>query len=413
VIIYQTPTYAGNLLTLVWPGGTTNTNTYRPRVTSDNANYPTASSWLFIIASRDTLTAANTHKIGEKFVKCTNPFTVNPTFTYKNNALAFDQNYGGAGTFYNGADHCDIAYFTNGGNDSLIFLESNLPDTTAIYLYKSSESPEATASSLSFTYLNSGLGNFLQKQFARVVSNGNSTIMIAYRCNFSNSGDWDIRYAKSTLGGVQSAGWTNGYIDGIGSTVTYPYQPDLFGLRGTSSFKCTYTYFNTGIDSAMIISAPNGTWANNPTRVSLNGVDVSISASPHACFRFVNNDSCFADWSEYSASNVWAATGCTGTIVTGVNHNGNEIPKTYSLSQNYPNPFNPNTNIKFSIPKNSFVKLVVFDVTGQEVASIVNEQLNAGNYSYNFDASNIATGVYFYKIQADGFSDVKKMMLIK
>ena len=414
VLIYQTPTYAGNFITLVWPGGTTNINSYGPRITSDNANYSTGSSYLFIIAARDTLNVASSqHKIGEKFVKCTSPFTVSPTFTYKNNAFGWDQNYGGTGTFYSGADHTDIAYYQNGSSDSLIVLESNLPDTTSIYLYKSDESPELVASNLSYTYLNGGGNPYLQKQYARVTCNGNANIMIAYRCNFSNSGDWDIRYANSTLGGVQSAGWTNGYIDGYGSTTTVPYQPDLFGLRGTSSFKCTYTYYNSGLDSAMIVSCPNGTWSTTITRVNLTGQDISISASPHACFRYVNNDSCFAVYSNYAATNVWAAAGCTGSQVTGITQIGNVIPKVYSLAQNYPNPFNPTTNIKFNIPVSGDVKLAVYDLLGNQVAMLVNGRIEAGVHEVNFDASNIASGVYFYKLEANGFNDVKKMMLIK
>ena len=110
---------------------------------------------------------------------------------------------------------------------------------------------------------------------------------------------------------------------------------------------------------------------------------------------------------------VWVSKGCSGGTLTGINHNNNEIPKTYSLSQNYPNPFNPTTNIKFSIPKNSVVKLTIYDLTGRVVETLVDGQLNAGNYAYDFDASNIASGVYFYKLQSDNFTDVKKMMLIK
>ncbi len=413
VLIYQTPTYAGNFLTLVWPGGTGNTNTYRPRVTSDNSNYPTTSSYLFILAARDTLNVAtNQHIIGEKFVKCISPFTVNPTFTYKSNPFGYNLNYGGVGTYYAGADHCDIAYYQNGGSDSLIVLESDVPDTTAIYLYRSDESPELVGGSLYYTFLNSNLGSFQQKQYARVTCNGNSNIMIAYRCNFNNSGDWDIRYANSTAGGLASSNWSNGYIDGYGSTTTVPYQPDIFGLRSTSSFKCTYTYYNSGLDSAMMVSAPNGTWGS-AYRMNLTGNDVSISASPHACFRFVSNDSCFADWSEYSANNVWSAAGCTGSQLTGINNQGNVIPKTYSLAQNYPNPFNPSTSIKFNIPQSGNVKLAVYDLLGNVVATLVNGRIEAGVHEISFDASNIASGVYFYKIEANGFSDVKKMMLIK
>ncbi|MEO8210556.1 MAG: T9SS type A sorting domain-containing protein [bacterium] len=90
-----------------------------------------------------------------------------------------------------------------------------------------------------------------------------------------------------------------------------------------------------------------------------------------------------------------------------------ELPAEYNLSQNYPNPFNPTTNIKFDIPNTSNVKLAVYDLTGKEVAAIVNQELQPGRYEYKFDGSNLASGMYFYKITAGSFSVVKKMALIK
>jgi hypothetical protein len=91
----------------------------------------------------------------------------------------------------------------------------------------------------------------------------------------------------------------------------------------------------------------------------------------------------------------------------------NIIPKEYSLSQNYPNPFNPVTNIKYQLPKDGFVTLKIYDITGREIAKLVNEQKPAGNYTVAFNGSNFASGVYFYRIQAGDFVQVKKMVLIK
>ena len=90
-----------------------------------------------------------------------------------------------------------------------------------------------------------------------------------------------------------------------------------------------------------------------------------------------------------------------------------EVPDGFSLSQNYPNPFNPITNIEFSVPKTGIVKLTVFDILGREIALLVNENLNTGTYKADFDASNLPNGVYFYKMQTENFTDVKKMILIK
>jgi hypothetical protein len=89
------------------------------------------------------------------------------------------------------------------------------------------------------------------------------------------------------------------------------------------------------------------------------------------------------------------------------------MPSSYSLSQNYPNPFNPTTNVKFSILNSGDVKIVVYDVQGREVQTLVNERLNAGTYEVKFDGSSLNSGVYFYRLTTEGFTETKKMLLIK
>lgn len=89
------------------------------------------------------------------------------------------------------------------------------------------------------------------------------------------------------------------------------------------------------------------------------------------------------------------------------------IAKEYNLSRNYPNPFNPSTNIKFSIPKSDIVTLKVYNVLGQEVATLINRELAAGSYKVDFNASQLSSGVYFYTIKTGSFTATKKMMLLK
>ncbi|MDZ7623864.1 MAG: T9SS type A sorting domain-containing protein [Ignavibacteriaceae bacterium] len=84
-----------------------------------------------------------------------------------------------------------------------------------------------------------------------------------------------------------------------------------------------------------------------------------------------------------------------------------------SLEQNYPNPFNPSTSIKFTVPTSEFVSLKVYDVLGNEVATLVNEQKAPGTYEVRFNAGNLASGVYVYKIQAGNFTQTRKLMLMK
>ncbi len=102
------------------------------------------------------------------------------------------------------------------------------------------------------------------------------------------------------------------------------------------------------------------------------------------------------------------------SLVTGVVKQEIELsPDAYSLSQNYPNPFNPSTTIKFSVAKNGFVSLKVYDILGNEVETLINEFVNRGNYNVEFNGAGLASGIYFYKLQTDGYSAVKKLMLLK
>ena len=99
--------------------------------------------------------------------------------------------------------------------------------------------------------------------------------------------------------------------------------------------------------------------------------------------------------------------------VTGIETIGLELPGDFKLEQNYPNPFNPSSTIRFQIPSSGFVLLVVHDVLGTEVATLISEQMEAGTYTKQFDANNLTSGVYFYQLRFNNFTDTKKFVLIK
>jgi hypothetical protein len=109
------------------------------------------------------------------------------------------------------------------------------------------------------------------------------------------------------------------------------------------------------------------------------------------------------------------------TTLVGIEENKSDIPTKFALSQNYPNPFNPSTTIKYSIPRSirrgehsvSQTTLKVFDILGREVATLVNKQQKAGNYEVIFDASNLSSGVYFYRLQSGSFVETKKIVLLR
>jgi hypothetical protein len=93
---------------------------------------------------------------------------------------------------------------------------------------------------------------------------------------------------------------------------------------------------------------------------------------------------------------------------------GELLPTVYALEQNYPNPFNPSTTIEFSLPEEvKNVKLSIYSILGEKVAELVNTSLIAGKYQYQWNAKNVATGLYIYELRTDNFVSVKKMMLLK
>jgi len=102
----------------------------------------------------------------------------------------------------------------------------------------------------------------------------------------------------------------------------------------------------------------------------------------------------------------------TGGVI-GIRPTGNVVPTGFRLYNNYPNPFNPSTKIKFDISKTSDAKIVIYDILGKEIETIVNESLKPGNYEVEWNASNFSSGVYFYKLVAGSFTDVQKMVLVK
>jgi hypothetical protein len=101
------------------------------------------------------------------------------------------------------------------------------------------------------------------------------------------------------------------------------------------------------------------------------------------------------------------------TLLTNISKISTEVPSSYSLGQNHPNPFNPMCNVQFSMCNAGNVKIVVYDIQGREVQTLVNEKLNAGTYEVKFDASGLTSGVYFYRLVTNGFTETRKMLLIK
>ncbi len=122
----------------------------------------------------------------------------------------------------------------------------------------------------------------------------------------------------------------------------------------------------------------------------------------------------YASWkAQADAERAQITSWLTNGLVTGVAKTNPGTPATYALSQNYPNPFNPSTEINYSVPQKGFVTLKVYNVLGQEVATLFEGERQAGEYAVNFNASQLTSGVYFYRLQAGNSSITKKMILMK
>ncbi|MFO7448002.1 MAG: T9SS type A sorting domain-containing protein, partial [Ignavibacteriaceae bacterium] len=173
---------------------------------------------------------------------------------------------------------------------------------------------------------------------------------------------------------------------------------------GTYALAVTYTaeadqnlelYLNSALASSVTLEATEGEWE------SQNFTNLTFNAGANQIELRATGGGIGVDKVDFF------------TLVTGVLERPG-LPEGFALSQNYPNPFNPMTNIEFDLGRMSNVSLTIYNILGQKVATLLNNvEMNAGRYTYQFDARNLATGVYFYSLEAGDFKTQKKMLLLK
>ena len=221
--------------------------------------------------------------------------------------------------------------------------------------------------------------------------------------------------------------WTSGATTGTVNTYGVHYNNATTGLAGGTAMVLS----TNGGTSYSSVTAP-GT-AGNLNGIEGNGSDWWAIRSGNTVYRstngaaswtnaFVSGTAVFQDIdfavvgsgcpNGWAVGNAGVIAKMTGTLV-GVTTTSSEVPSSYLLKQNYPNPFNPTTNITFALPKAGDVTLKVYDMSGKEVAVLVNEFKNAGSYLVGFNAANLPSGAYFYRIVSGGFIETKKMLLVK
>ena len=207
----------------------------------------------------------------------------------------------------------------------------------------------------------------------------------------------------------------------------------IYRFNETNS--CPYYYKETLIDSLAMVSGTTNSCANkiffgsgNDTLFGVIGLTRVYKINIAIPFIYQNYNTNFGVTKYYRHYVVGSTedletrilVGCYingvlygDTILTKVNQISTEAPTLFSLSQNYPNPFNSTSNLKFQIVNTGDVKIIVYDIMGKEVQTLVNERLQPGTYEAAFDGSALNSGVYFYRIVTEGYSETKRMLLIK
>ena len=202
----------------------------------------------------------------------------------------------------------------------------------------------------------------------------------------------------------------------------------LADSTGTGSFSPqqwlqTPAYANTVFtdNSSVLLTAPFNIYPDVPLPANNVSNWIPLSGSPALSGSSFSNpnlagfenvsyrgafgtDNWTANWAQFNPKNY---------TVIGINQISVLVPDKFTLEQNYPNPFNPSTNLEFGISRSGFVSLKIFDMLGKEVMTLVNSNLTPGTYKYDFDGTGLSSGIYYYTLSADNFSQTKRMTLIK
>ncbi len=382
-----------------------------PRITSDNARY-TQGSYVYITYTLDSiLTGAKIMK--SKFLVCETPFEPNPDLIQKSSVPNGSYWWNSTSVPDSAFMQSDVCYVNTPGDSDIVVTSTVIRGTGTfsgqnVYMTNSSD----YGTSIGPTY---AIGDSRFIETPKIASPGfnSRNVMIASRRLFIN-GDWDCYYYYSTNLNANNGNFNQmGYVANNSDTTL---SVDLKArYRSFDNFLFAYADKNQDHSGmrANVMGRPFKLGALQPIYYAnpIGTFGTGTWGAPVAAFRNVNNDSCIIGWSNASGQGYNVTGGTSGTV-TGTGNNS-ETADNFSLLQNYPNPFNPTTKISFTIQQNSFAKLTVYDIMGREISTLVNGQLTAGAHSIEFNASALPSGVYYYKLEANGFSDVKMMMLVK
>ncbi len=187
------------------------------------------------------------------------------------------------------------------------------------------------------------------------------------------------------------------------------------GCSGSCITDIIYTWSNFHCDGITLVSGSIHSMRTGGWAITNNSFTIQTSVSQGTMTingTFTPTGSSVSGTFSYNRLGT-ICSGNWGPVASSVEMVGNEIPDDYELYQNYPNPFNPETRIKFGIPEEALVSLIVYDPIGREVEVLLNESLPPATYSIVFNSTNLPSGIYFYKLIAGDYSSTKKMVLLK
>jgi hypothetical protein len=383
-----------------WGSANTNVNVYNPRVTSDNSIYDGA--YIYISVAVDSIRADGNKNVFQRSAIIFNPFENALSITYRNN-LSFYW-YGttsGSSIYYLWQDIC--YYRLQNGTDR-IYTVYNIPEYNSIY---TAYSDNYGLSPAAHFFLSDGV----KIDQANVVSSGgysNQNIAIAYRVLTSNLNNYDFKCMYSTNGGTSALGFNNTYIEGSNSISTKYIDVQSIKL---SAGKCKFTYSTSNDLNIYYLGNVNNSSYEPVTSFAADPLfGITNYGKLRAAYtNRLNTAGCMVLYSSDFSNSALCVTGfCSQQNKT----NYVKEPEGFLL-ENYPNPFNPTTTIKYSVPADSKVKITVYDLLGKEISVLVDENLKTGKYEVNFDASALASGTYFYSLEAGAHKEIKKMILIK
>ena len=224
--------------------------------------------------------------------------------------------------------------------------------------------------------------------------------------------NWTVNYLGSRPG---EWGWKISFTDNQNGFVSLERLngPKFFTRTSNGGLNWTEHAFENFNEQGIGFINPNTGWIGGDNQTTYGTTNGGLNWFNANIGMNINRFFMFGDTLGYACGQtVYKYSKSVGITVLSTS-----VPENYSLSQNYPNPFNPVTKVKFDIPSGvrqpSNVKLIVFDGLGKEVVTLVNEQLSPGSYEAEFDGSNFASGIYFYKLEAGSFVETKRMIMLK